>query len=186
VGSDFRVVPRLSDSCVFATQGSPPGRPQGESYRSHAPAWEHGCKRGDIVVEDERKLRVLISKTGLDGHDRGAKVVSHALSRANMEVVYLGLFQTPETIVKSAVQEGVDVIGLSVLSGEHMSFVSELKKLIKENGLEDLLFIVGGTIPRPEIRKLKEMGVDEVFEAGTPMNRIVEYIQNNAPPKRHS
>lgn len=137
------------------------------------------------MVQNGRKIRVLISKTGLDGHDRGAKVVSHALSRANMEVVYLGLFQTPESVIKSAIQEGVDVIGLSTLSGEHMSFASELLKLIKENGLQDLLFIVGGTIPRQEIRKLKDMGVDEVFEAGTQMNRIIQYIQNNTPPKRH-
>ena len=130
-------------------------------------------------METERKIRVLISKTGLDGHDRGAKVVSHALSRANMEVIYLGQFQTPASVLKSAIQEGVDVIGLSTLSGEHMSFAAELLKLIKENGLQDLLFVIGGTIPRQEIRKLKDMGVDEVFEAGTPLNKIVQYIQSN-------
>lgn len=130
-------------------------------------------------MRTERKIRVLISKTGLDGHDRGAKVVSHALSRANMEVIYLGQFQTPASVLKAAIQEDVDVIGLSILSGEHMSFVAELSILIEENGLKDLLFIIGGTIPRQEIRKLKEMGVDEVFEAGTPLNKIIQYIQTS-------
>jgi len=132
-----------------------------------------------LAVATERKIRVLISKTGLDGHDRGAKVVSHALSRANMEVVYLGQFQTPESVVRSAIEEGVDVIGLSVLSGEHMSFADELLKLIEERGLKDMLVIMGGTIPRQEIHMLKEMGVDEVFEAGSPMKEIVQFIQNN-------
>jgi len=134
----------------------------------------------------ERKIRVLISKAGLDGHDRGAKVVSHALSRANMEVVYLGLFQTPESVLKSAIQEDVDVIGLSILSGEHMSFVSELLKLIEENNLKDRLLIVGGTIPRQEIQELKDMGVHEVFEAGTPLEKIVKYIQDNVKPDKNS
>jgi methylmalonyl-CoA mutase C-terminal domain/subunit len=132
-----------------------------------------------VALVIRRKIRVLISKTGLDGHDRGAKVVSHALSRANMEVVYLGQFQTPESVLRSAIEEGVDVIGLSVLSGEHMSFADELMKLVEKRGLKDMLVIMGGTIPRQEIRLLKEMGVDEVFEAGTLTEKIIHFIQNN-------
>ena len=130
-------------------------------------------------MKTDRKIRVLISKTGLDGHDRGAKVVTYFLRKAGMEVVYLGQFQTPESVINAAIEEGVDVIGLSCLSGEHMSFADELMKLVQKRGLKDMLVIMGGTIPRQEIRLLKEMGVDEVFEAGTLMEEIIHFIQNN-------
>ena len=129
-------------------------------------------------MKNDRKIRILISKTGLDGHDRGAKVVTYFLRKAGMEVVYLGQFQTPESVVNAAIEEGVDVIGLSCLSGEHMSFAPEIIKLLKEKNLQDLLVIMGGTIPRKEIPLLKDMGIDEVFESGSPMNTIVEYIRS--------
>ena len=135
-------------------------------------------------MKADRKIRVLMSKTGLDGHDRGAKVVTYFLRNEGMEVVYLGQFQTPESVVRAAIEEGVDVIGLSCLSGEHMSFVPSMMKLISQEGIENVLVILGGTIPRKEMPLLREMGIDEVFESGSPMNAIIEYIKNNVPPDR--
>jgi len=131
-------------------------------------------------MEADKKIKVLITKTGLDGHDRGAKVVSTLLKEAGMEVVYLGLFQTPENIVRAAVEEDVDVIGLSCLSGEHLTFTPRIRKLIQENGLNEVLFIVGGVIPIEDIHALKKMGVNEVFTAGTLTGEIAEYIRANA------
>ncbi|MDY7032743.1 MAG: cobalamin B12-binding domain-containing protein [Thermodesulfobacteriota bacterium] len=127
----------------------------------------------------ERKIKVLITKVGLDGHDRGAKVVSSLLKEAGMEVVYLGLFQTPENVVRAAIEEDVDVIGLSCLSGEHLNFTPRIKRLLDEKKLNDVLFIVGGVIPIEDITPLKEMGVDEIFTAGTLTGEIVEYIKRN-------
>ena len=116
---------------------------------------------------------------GLDGHDRGAKVVSRFLREAGMEVIYLGMFQTPESIVEAAIQEDVDVIGLSCLSGEYASFTPKLLKLVKEKGLRDVLIILGGSIPRQDIPWLKEIGVHEVFEAGTLADPIIQFIKGN-------
>ena len=128
-----------------------------------------------------RKIKVLITKVGLDGHDRGAKVVSSLLKEAGMEVIYLGLFHTPDNIVRAAIEEDVDVIGLSCLSGEHLSFTPRIIKLLKEKGLNDVLFIVGGVIPIEDIPVLKDMGVDEVFTAGTLTGSIADYIKEKIP-----
>ncbi|WP_126993353.1 cobalamin B12-binding domain-containing protein [Thermosipho globiformans] len=125
----------------------------------------------------EKKIRVLIAKPGLDGHDRGAKVVSKALRDAGMEVIYTGLRQTPEQIVKAAIQEDVDVIGLSILSGAHMSICKKVLELMKENGIENIPVFVGGIIPEDDARELKKMGIKEVFGPGTPLSIIVEKIK---------
>ncbi len=125
----------------------------------------------------ERKIRVLIAKAGLDGHDRGAKVIAAALRDAGMEVIYTGLRQTPEMIVEAALQEDVDVIGISILSGAHMTIFPKVLKLMKEKGLDDVLLIGGGIIPKEDIQKLKEMGVGELFTPGTSTTEIAEYIK---------
>jgi methylmalonyl-CoA mutase C-terminal domain/subunit len=129
-------------------------------------------------MEPKRKIRVLIAKPGLDGHDRGAKVVARALKEAGMEVIYTGLHKTAEEIVEAALQEDVDVIGLSILSGAHMTYFRKVLKLMKEKGLEDVLLFGGGIIPEEDKRKLEEMGVGKLFGPGTPLKEIVEYIQN--------
>lgn len=129
---------------------------------------------------ETKKIRVLITKVGLDGHDRGAKVISKFLRDAGMEVIYLGLFQTPEGIVQAAIQEDVDIIGLSILSGEHLTLLPEVMKLKKERGLNDVSVVVGGIIPRKHIAQIKETGVQEVFETGTPIESIVQYIKEHA------
>lgn len=125
----------------------------------------------------ERKIRVLIAKAGLDGHDRGAKVIAAALRDAGMEVIYSGLRQTPEMIVEAALQEDVDVIGISILSGAHMTIFPKVLKLMKEKGLDDVLLTGGGIIPKEDIQKLKEMGVGELFTPGTSTKEIAEYIK---------
>jgi len=124
-----------------------------------------------------KKIRVLIAKPGLDGHDRGAKIVARALRDAGMEVIYTGLRQTPLQIVNAAIQEDVDVIGLSILSGAHLTLVKEIMDLIKKNNMEDVLVILGGIIPDIDIPKLKEMGVAEIFQPGTDTSTIVDYIR---------
>lgn len=126
----------------------------------------------------ERKIRVLIAKAGLDGHDRGAKVIAAALRDAGMEVIYTGLRQTPEMIVEAAIQEDVDVIGISILSGAHMTIFPKVLRLMKEKGLTDVLLTGGGIIPKEDIAKLKEMGVGELFTPGIPTTEIAEYIKN--------
>ena len=126
-----------------------------------------------------KKIRVVIAKPGLDGHDRGAKVIARALRDAGMEVIYTGLRQTPEQIVNTALQEDADVIGLSILSGAHNHVCPRLSDLMKQNHLDDVLVVVGGIIPDVDIRRLKERGVSEVFQPGAPMQRIVEYIVNH-------
>lgn len=125
----------------------------------------------------ERKIRVLIAKAGLDGHDRGAKVIAAALRDAGMEVIYTGLRQTPEMIVETALQEDVDVIGISILSGAHMTIFPKVLKLMKEKGLDDVLLTGGGIIPKEDVIKLKEMGVGELFTPGTSTKDIIEYIK---------
>jgi methylmalonyl-CoA mutase C-terminal domain/subunit len=126
-----------------------------------------------------RKLRVIIAKPGLDGHDRGAKVIARALRDAGMEVIYTGLRQTPEQIVTAALQEDADVIGLSILSGAHNHIAPRVMELLKTKGLDDVLVVIGGIIPDVDIPKLKEIGVKGVFLPGTPMQEIVEFIQTN-------
>lgn len=125
----------------------------------------------------KRKIRVVLAKPGLDGHDRGAKVIANALRDAGMEVIYLGLRQTPEMIVSAAVQEDADVISLSILSGAHMTIFPKILELLKENKMEDVLLVGGGVIPEEDIRTLKGMGVAEIFGPGTPTTKTVEYIQ---------
>lgn len=121
-------------------------------------------------------IRVLVAKPGLDGHDKGAKVVVRALRDAGMEAIYPGLRQSVDQIIRAAVQEDVDVIGLSILSGAHLGLVSKLMKKRKEEGIEDKLVIVGGVIPQEDIPLLKEMGVAEVFPVGTPFEEIVKFL----------
>lgn len=124
----------------------------------------------------KKKIRVLIAKAGLDGHDRGAKVIAAALRDAGMEVIYTGLRQTPEMIVEAALQEDVDVIGISILSGAHMTILPKIKKLMIDKGLDDVLLTGGGIIPEVDIQKLRELGVGELFTPGAPTTGIADYI----------
>lgn len=135
------------------------------------------------VGSHDRKVRVLVAKPGLDGHDRGAKVIARALRDAGFEVIYTGLHQTPDMIVNAAVEEDVHVIGLSILSGAHNALVPEVMEGIKKAGLTDVLFLVGGIIPDEDIPELKKMGVHMVFTPGTSLNAVVDYIQQNAPSR---
>jgi len=127
-----------------------------------------------------RKLRVVIAKPGLDGHDRGAKVIARALRDAGMEVIYTGLRQTPEMIAAAALQEDADVIGLSILSGAHNHIAPRLMELLRQKGLDDVLVVIGGIIPDVDIPKLKEIGVKGIFLPGTPMQDIIAFINENA------
>ena len=126
-----------------------------------------------------RPIRVIMAKAGLDGHDRGVKVVSALLREAGMEVIYLGPYQMPDTIIQAAMEEDADVIGLSSLSGEHLAFAPKVLLLLREKQLEDVLLIVGGVIPTEDIPVLKEMGVAEVFITGSTTKSIIDFIKNN-------
>ena len=126
------------------------------------------------------KIRVVIAKPGLDGHDRGARVIARALRDAGMEVIYTGLRQTPEMIVSAALQEDADVIGLSILSGAHMHICPRIMALLKEKGLDDVRVVIGGIIPDVDIPKLRDIGITGIFLPGTPMQEIVDYIRKNA------
>ncbi len=128
---------------------------------------------------DRQKIRVLIAKPGLDGHDRGAKVVARALRDAGMEVIYTGLRQTPEMIVQTALQEDVDVVGLSVLSGAHMALLPRIVELLREGDMDDVLVIAGGIIPDEDVPRLKEAGVRGIFGPGTSTDDIVNFIQEH-------
>jgi methylmalonyl-CoA mutase C-terminal domain/subunit len=130
-------------------------------------------------MPQERKIRVLIAKPGLDGHDRGAKIVARALRDAGMEVIYTGLRQTPEQIVSAAIQEDVDVIGLSILSGAHNFIVPRVLDLLRGNKAEDIIVLAGGIIPDEDIPKLKETGVKEIFVPGTDTNDIIDFLRKN-------
>jgi methylmalonyl-CoA mutase C-terminal domain/subunit len=126
-----------------------------------------------------RKIRVLIAKPGLDGHDRGAKVIARALRDAGMEVIYTGIRQTPEQIANAAIQEGVDIVGLSSLSGAHMNLFPKVIQILKEKGAEDILVFGGGIIPADDISILKEAGIREIFQPGASTEDIIKYIQEN-------
>jgi methylmalonyl-CoA mutase C-terminal domain/subunit len=128
---------------------------------------------------EKSRIRVLVAKPGLDGHDRGAKVIARALRDAGMEVIYTGLRQTPEMVVEAALQEDVDVIGLSILSGAHMALFPKVVELLKEEGVDDILVIGGGIIPEDDVNSLKECGIAEIFGPGTPLSDIVEYIETH-------
>jgi methylmalonyl-CoA mutase, C-terminal domain len=131
---------------------------------------------------NDRRIRVLIAKPGLDGHDRGAKVIARALRDAGMEVIYTGLRQTPEQIVAAALQEDVDAIGLSILSGAHMYLFPRIMELKREQQLEDVLVFAGGIIPDQDISKLKEMGIAEVFPPGSSLEEIVTFVESHVRP----
>jgi methylmalonyl-CoA mutase C-terminal domain/subunit len=130
----------------------------------------------------ERKIRVLVAKPGLDGHDRGAKVIARALRDAGMEVIYTGLRQTPEMIAAAAVQEDVDAVGISILSGAHNTLCPRIVQLLRENGMEDTLVLVGGIVPQEDIEPLKKGGVAEIFLPGTSTGEIVAFIRGNVRP----
>ena len=130
----------------------------------------------------ERKIRILMAKVGLDGHDRGVKVVSRAYRDAGFEVIYSGLHQTPEQIANAAIQEDVDLIGLSCLSGAHMYLFSEIVRQLREKGGHNIAVIGGGIIPREDIRKLEEIGIKKVFLPGTPLDEIIEWTKREITP----
>ena len=129
------------------------------------------------------KIRVVIAKPGLDGHDRGAKIIARALRDAGMEVIYTGLHQTPEQIVETAIQEDADAVGISILSGAHMTLVPKILDGLKENGAEDVLVVVGGTVPQDDAEELRAMGVAGVFGPGAPTGEIVEFLRGAASPE---
>lgn len=129
------------------------------------------------------KIRVLVAKPGLDGHDRGAKVIARALRDAGFEVIYTGLHQTPEMVVNAAVEEDVHVVGLSILSGAHNALVPEIIQGVRTAGLTDVLYVVGGIIPDEDIPELKKLGVHMVFTPGASLGEVVEYIRNHAPTR---
>jgi methylmalonyl-CoA mutase, C-terminal domain len=130
----------------------------------------------------ERKIRVVVAKPGLDGHDRGAKIIARALRDAGMEVIYTGLHQTPEQIVETVLQEDADAVGLSILSGAHMTLVPRVVELLREQDADDVVVTVGGTIPSQDIPELKELGVAEVFTPGAPTQDIIDFIRSSITP----
>jgi len=127
----------------------------------------------------EKRIRILVAKPGLDGHDRGAKVVAQALRDAGMEVIYTGLHQTVDQIVSTAIQEDVDVIGLSIMSGAHLPICEKLMKKMKEEGIEDVLVVVGGVIPKKDIPALQRLGIEGIFPGGTPFEQSIRWIQEH-------
>jgi methylmalonyl-CoA mutase C-terminal domain/subunit len=139
-----------------------------------------------VEAATKGKIRVVVAKPGLDGHDRGAKIIARALRDAGMEVIYTGLHQTPEQIAATVVQEDADAVGLSILSGAHMTLVPKVAELLKEQGIEDVVLIVGGTIPHDDVPKLKELGVAEVFTPGAPTQEIVDFIRNAVAGTAHA
>jgi methylmalonyl-CoA mutase C-terminal domain/subunit len=136
-----------------------------------------------MVAMADPKIRVLVAKPGLDGHDRGAKVIARALRDAGMEVIYTGLRQTPEMIVNASLQEDVNVIGLSILSGAHNAIVPRVIDLLNQNKMDDVLLIIGGIIPNQDSDNLKKLGVAAIFQPGTPMDDIVQFIRTNVKPR---
>jgi methylmalonyl-CoA mutase, C-terminal domain len=128
-----------------------------------------------------RKTRVVIAKVGLDGHDRGAKVIARALRDAGMEVIYTGLHQTPEQIVETVIQEDADAVGVSILSGAHMTLIPRILELLRKDEVDDVLVLVGGTIPADDARDLKELGVAEIFTPGAPTSGIIDFLREKAP-----
>jgi methylmalonyl-CoA mutase C-terminal domain/subunit len=134
-------------------------------------------------MQDARKIRVLIAKPGLDSHDRGAKVVARALRDAGMEVIYTGLRQTPEQIAETALQEDVDVIGLSILSGAHRTLFPRIMEILKKQGLTDVMVFAGGIIPEEDVSEMKKLGIKEIFGPGTTTEEIIQYVMDNLPKR---
>ena len=126
-----------------------------------------------------RKIRVVVAKPGLDGHDRGAKIIARALRDAGMEVIYTGLHQTPEQIVETALQEDAHAVGLSILSGAHMTLVPKIARLLESEGADDVVLVVGGTIPKDDVAQLKELGVAEIFTPGSSVQEIIDFIEKS-------
>jgi methylmalonyl-CoA mutase C-terminal domain/subunit len=135
-----------------------------------------------MEASSTRKIRVVVAKPGLDGHDRGAKIIARALRDAGMEVIYTGLHQTPEQIVETVLQEDADAVGLSILSGAHMTLVPRIVELLREQEAGEVIVTVGGTIPAQDIPELKEMGVAEVFTPGAPTSDIIDFIKSSVTP----
>jgi methylmalonyl-CoA mutase, C-terminal domain len=131
-----------------------------------------------MPATSEKKIRVVVAKPGLDGHDRGAKIIARALRDAGMEVIYTGLHQTPEQIVETVIQEDADAVGLSILSGAHMTLVPRVMQLLKEQGADDVVVTLGGTIPSDDVRELKQLGVAEVFTPGASTQEAVDFIRS--------
>ena len=136
------------------------------------------------AASSNRKIRVVVAKPGLDGHDRGAKIIARALRDAGMEVIYTGLHQTPEQIAATVIQEDADAVGLSILSGAHMTLVPRVVELLKEQGVEDVVVTVGGTIPADDAPELKKLGIAEVFTPGASTDEIVDFIRNAIDERR--
>ena len=139
---------------------------------------------GEAGRPEGRKIRVVVAKPGLDGHDRGAKIIARALRDAGMEVIYTGLHQTPEQVAETVIQEDADAIGISILSGAHMTLVPRILELLREQGVDDVLVTVGGTIPGRDVEELKAAGVAEVFTPGSSTEEIVEFIREGVDPTR--
>ena len=139
-------------------------------------------RQEDVAAISDRPIRIVIAKPGLDGHDRGAKIIARSLRDAGMEVIYTGLHQTPEQIVETVIQEDADAVGLSILSGAHMTLVPKVIELLKAQDAGDVVVTVGGTIPAQDIPELKELGVAEVFTPGAPTQAIIDYIQGAVTP----
>jgi len=135
-------------------------------------------------MSTKRKIRIVVAKPGLDSHDRGAKVIARAFRDAGMEVIYTGLWQTPEQIVETALQEDVDVVALSILSGAHMTLFPKITELMKQKGLNDVLVLGGGVIPNEDIPALKKIGIAEVFGPDTPTNTIIKFIKENTQKRK--
>ena len=126
-----------------------------------------------------RKIRVVVAKPGLDGHDRGAKIIARALRDAGMEVIYTGLHQTPEQIVETVLQEDAHAVGLSILSGAHMTLVPKISEMLKSQGADDVVLVVGGTIPKEDVKELKDLGVAEIFTPGSSVQEIIDFIEKS-------
>jgi len=135
------------------------------------------------MVQESHPIRVLVAKPGLDGHDRGAKVIARALRDAGMEVIYTGIRQTPQMIVQAAAQEDVNVLGLSILSGAHLEILPEIMRLLREEGMDDVLVVLGGIIPEQDREPLLKMGIAAVFGPGTSTQQIVEFVQQESPAR---
>ena len=135
------------------------------------------------MVQESHPIRVLVAKPGLDGHDRGAKVIARALRDAGMEVIYTGIRQTPQMIVQAAAQEDVNVLGLSILSGAHLEILPEIMRLLREEGMDDVLVVLGGIIPEQDREPLLKMGIAAVFGPGTSTQQIVEFVQQESPKR---
>ena len=140
-------------------------------------------RRKDTMKDSVKRIRILVAKPGLDGHDRGARVIARAFRDAGFEVVYTGLHQTPEQIAAAALQEDVDLIGLSVLSGAHMYLFKRVLELLKAKGADDVMVVGGGIIPEEDIPKLKKLGIKEIFLPGTPLDKIVGWVRDNVKPR---